>query len=370
MWYSNLVEKDNSKILLKFAMIKQSSAMDELWNTLNDAGITDAIGTPSRKDFEQKMHQKDPSFAGAISQNALSLEDKKQKQIQQSYANFVSGRILAEEIRKARDYAASQGRQPSVAELRSARMLANERLMEEGFFDEGLGMPSQIHVGRRGPLGKIKLKPAALPPSEKITDQEIQNMANQILAEEQERAIAIARQQYENGERLSPEPTAADMRIAVINANQRLNEGLKFRVGTRGPLPSKFELNRNIENSKEYYEWKKKQKMKENLGLSDALDVEPGNIAVPQPNDTPDEFLSPEEQFVEQQDQESFQNDLSIIQQQSNFPVLPPVHPPTCRCLIVQEGKTFKWQTVGDDRVCDECNEYAKQFNSLRNNNI
>ncbi len=106
-------------------------------------------------------------------------------------------------------------------------------------------------------MGKIRLKQTDVPRNEIITDKEIQEMANQILFEEQERARAIALQRYQNGLSTSPEPTAADMRLAVLNANQRLKEGLKFRIGTRGPLPSKFELNRNIENSKEYYEWKK-----------------------------------------------------------------------------------------------------------------
>jgi len=370
-WYSSLIDpENNADLLIKIAMKKQASAIDELWNSLNDVGITDAIGTPSRKEFEAKMQQKDPSFARGISQQALSLEDKKQQQIQQSYANFVSGRILAEEISKVRQQANLQGRQPSVAELRAARRMANDRLMSEGIFDEGLGMPSQIQVGKRGPLGRIRLKPMQMPDKEKITDAEIQSMANNILAEEQERTRAIARQRYKNGESASPEPTAADMRLAVINANQRLKEGIKFRIGKRGPLPAKFELNRNIENSKEYYEWKNKQKMKENLGLSDVLDVQPGNIAIPQPDMNPNDNFSIEENIVEKQDQAQFDNDLQIIQQQANFPVQPPVHPPTCRCRIVQEGKTFKWQTAGDDRVCDECNEYARQFNLLRNNNI
>lgn len=369
-WYSSLMEPDNAEDWIKIAMVKQSSSIDELWQSLNKAGITDKIGTPSRQEFEKRMQQKDPSFVGSLSQHSLNLQEGQQQQIQSAYSNFVSGRILSEEISKARQQAASQGREPSVAELRAARRIANDRLLNEGIFDVGLGIPSQIHVGRRGPLGRIRLKPTDVPSNEKITDTEIQNMANQLLAEEQERARAIARQRFENGETSSPEPTAADMRAAVLNANQRLKEGLKFRVGTRGPLPSKFELNRNIENSKEYYEWKKKQKMKENLGLSDVLDVEPGNIAVPYPDMNDNDNLSPEEQMVEDREKASFQEDLDIIQKQSNYPVKPPVHPPTCRCMIVQEGKTFKWQTAGDDRVCDECKKHAIQFNQLRNNNI
>lgn len=365
MWYS--YNYNHSDKLIKYAMQKQASAIDELWKSLNDNGIAGKLGISDKGSFKQKMYQKDPDFVSSIGQHSSGHENA--SQIQQAYANFISGRVLAEEIGNARQQAQAEGRQPSVAELRAARRRANERLTEEGVFAKGLGMPSQIHVGRRGPLGKIRLKELEIP-KETITDEEIQGMANQILAEEQERARAIAQQRFDNGEAPSPEPTVADMRAAVYNANKRLEEGLKFRVGKHGPLPQKFELNRNIENSKEYYEWKEKQKKKENLGLNDVLEVQPGNIAVPYPDNNPNDNFIPEEDVIEQREQENFDKDLDTIQKQANFPVKPPVHPPTCRCRIVQEGKTFKWQTAGDERVCDECNEYARQFNSLRNNNI
>ena len=44
----------------------------------------------------------------------------------------MSGKILGEEIRKVRNMARMQGREPSVAELRAARRNANERLINEG----------------------------------------------------------------------------------------------------------------------------------------------------------------------------------------------------------------------------------------------
>lgn len=370
-WYSSFFKENYYNKLIKTAMKRQSSAIDELWNSLNSAGITDKIGTSSKKEFEQLMREKDPSFIGKMSQESINLEDKQKEQLQKSYASFISGRVLAEEISKARQKAIAEGRQPSVAELRKARRDANERLLNEGIYGEGLGIPTQIHVGRRGPLGRIKLKPTVVP-KEVITDQEIKAMANSILLEEQEKIKLMARQRFERGESNSPAPTTSEMRQAIFNANERLKEGLKFIIGTRGPLPgvSNLKLNRNIENSKEYYEWRDRQKKKENLGLNDVLDVEPGNVAVPYPDTNPNDNFSEEENIIEERDMENFQSVLDIIEQQSKFPIRPPVHPPTCRCRIVQEGKTFKWQTAGDDRVCDECNEYARQFNLLRNNII
>ncbi len=366
MWYS-YSSNDHYNKLIKYAMVKQASAIDELWRNLNSSGVLSQIGISDKNDFVQKMLQKDPAFIQSISEGSINLQEQQKKQIQQSYANYISGRILAEEIGKVRQKAAMEGREPSVAELRAARMNANKRLSDEGIFAEGLGMPSQIHVGRRGPLGKIKLKPIEVPTGEKITDPDILKMADKILQEEFQRTKAIVKALFDEGKRDSPLPTAADMRTAIMNANQRLSEGLKYRIGTRGPIPSRFELNRNIENSKEYYEWKERQKKKENLGLSDVLDVEPGNIAVPRPSDPNEEGLSPEEQAINQMDQESFDENLEIIQAQSNYPVMPPVHPPTCRCRIVSQGKTFYWKTAGDDRVCEECKYHAAEFNKLRN---
>lgn len=366
MWYS-YNSNDNYNKLIKYAMMKQSSAIDELWKNLNSSGALAQLGVTDKNDFAQKMLQKDPNFIQSISEGSVNLQDQQKQQIQQSYANYISGRILAEEISKVRQQAVLEGRQPSVAELRAARKNANQRLTNEGIFAEGLGMPSQIHVGRRGPLGKIKLKPVEVPTGEKITDPDILKMSDKILKEEFQRTKAIARALFDEGKRDSPLPTAADMRTAIMNANQRLSEGLKYRIGTRGPIPSRFELNRNIENSKEYYEWKERQKKKENLGLSDVLDVEPGNVAVPRPSDPNEDGLSPEEKTINQMDQEGFDKNLEIIQAQSNYPVMPPVHPPTCRCRIVPQGKTFYWKTAGDDRVCEECKYHADEFNKLRN---
>jgi hypothetical protein len=70
--------------------------------------------------------------------------------------------------------------------------------------------------------------------------------------------------------------------------------------------------------------------MKENLGLNNVLDIEPGNIAVPHPDTENQDNMSIEEQLIEEQDRQNFQDNLNIIQKQANFPIKPPVHPPTC----------------------------------------
>ena len=365
MWYSDLIGTDNvADRLIKYAMKKQAASTDELWQALKETGIADKLGVQGKKDFEQQMMQQNPSFAQSISQQAQTLQQKQQEQLQQSYANYVSGRVLAEEIGRARQQAAMEGRQPLVSELRAARRRANERLSEEGFFGEGLGIPTQIHVGRRGPLGRIRLKPTDFPTGQ-VKEAQIQALANQILAEEQERMRFIAQQRFERGESPSPEPTAADMRAVVHNVNQRLKEGLQFQVGTRGPLPAKFELNRNIEHSKEYYEWKERQKKKENLGLNDILDVEPGNIAIPHPGNVED-AQSPEEAEIIQREQENFDRQLAIINKQANYAPKPPLHH-RCRCKLYPLGKTYIWQTAGDDRVCDDCKDHAEIFNNIKN---
>jgi hypothetical protein len=49
-WYTSLISP-HVETFIRIAMVKQSSAIDELWNILNDAGITDQIGTPSKKEI-------------------------------------------------------------------------------------------------------------------------------------------------------------------------------------------------------------------------------------------------------------------------------------------------------------------------------
>jgi hypothetical protein len=365
MWFTAALDKyDTAEHLISTAMIKMAASVDELWGSLKATGISNQLGINNKQQLEQYMAQKDPSFLSSMGQQSSQLAQPQQQQVQTAYSNYLAGHVLGEEISKARQQAISEGRQPSVAELRAARQRANQRIQTEDVWHEGLGMPKQIQVGRRGPLSKVRVQEWK-PPIEKIKDETLISMANSILEQELQKARGVAFQEYVNGQRETADPTTAEIRAAMLVANQKLQEGLKFQIGKRGPVPKTPGLTRNIENNKEYYEWKKKREKKENLGLSDILDVAQGDVPVATPNVSPGDNYIPEEDMVEQQDEALFKKDLDIINKQYNFRPLPPLHPPTCRCRIVPLGKTFKWQTAGDERVCEQCKFYEAQFNAL-----
>lgn len=364
MWYRFAFEKIYlSKEIIKCSMIKAASSIDELWNNLRATGVANKINITDKNTFHQMFREKEPQQIESLGkQIAENVTDEMKGTIQQAYANYASGKILAEEINKIRELAAAENREPSVAELRQARINTNQRLENEMFFP-GLGMPSQIQTGRRGPLGKIKVTPQQFE-EEVISENEIKGMAQSILKKEIENKKREVYQKYLNGDVDSPVLTTADIRAAILNTNEQLEEGIKYRIGRRGPLPKQPGLTRHIKNEQDYYEWKKRQEKKRNLELGDVINVEEGNIPIPVPNaDTSDNYI-PEEDMVEAREAGDFVQNLETIKKQANYTPLPPLHD-NCRCNVMPVSGGYIWKTAGDDLVCDECLKHEALFNSL-----
>lgn len=317
--------------------------MDELWRSLNSAGISQRMGWGDKAQFSQWISSTPRGaemLGGEIQKNVLNPDTK--GQIGQNYANYISGKILSEEMAAARNNALTQGREPTVAEMRAARQRANDKITSGGYFAPGLGMPSSFQVGSRGPLGRPRLKIEA-PQIEPVTDQKKRDLAAGLFQREMNNARNESVRRYRAGEAPSPEPTAADLRIVINTVNEQLKEmgigeGVQFLVGSRGPVGVP-KLVHKTETEEEYYERKNAKEKKENLNLSPVLDVKDGNVPIPSQDITPQNVVT-----------KSIQAALPR----------PPVHE-FCRCVAYDVGGNIIFKTA-DDTACAQCKMIEQQY--------
>lgn len=329
MWYSS--------------NIRTAASIDELWKSLNSAGIPARLGIQDKNQFSQwiaNTPQGAQMLGRQIKENAT--DPAVRSGIGQSYTNYVSGRILAEEMSILRNQALAEGREPTVSEMRAARQRANERLVADGLFAPGLGIPSTFQVGRRGPLGKPRLNQVeqAVAP---VTDPEKREVAAGLFQKAMAAARVEAVRRFQAGESPSPEPTAADLRAVIKSVNEQLKqmgigEGIQFLVGSRGPVGTP-KLVHKTDNEDEHHERKKAEERRQNLNLQPVLDVKDGNTPIPKQDITPQNIVTK-----------------SI---QAGLPK-PPVHE-FCRCITYDVGGNIIFKTA-DDTACEECKKLEKLY--------
>jgi len=304
------------------------------------------------------------------------------KRIQDSYSNFKAGRILGEEIRRANEAAVmarGEGATPSVAEMRAARQRANQRISEEAAI-EGLGLPKEFVVGKRGTLRELKpanqrrtplIRDVSMAPKP-LEDQDLAEVVGQIYRDEVSKIRAGVEERHRVGLLPSPEPTAADMRQAVRNANDIVSkmglDHIVFEVGSRGRFPSAGpRVSERIENEKHYWARKKAREKAENLGLEPPIDVNPDTpVVLTNPfNLDPNDNRLPEEDQIEAREKARFDQKVTGKRAQMSYRPRPPIHD-RCRCSIIDLGMGQQWLTAGDDRVCEECLRHSAAFNAMR----
>ena len=122
-----------------------------------------------------------------------------------------------------------------------------------------------------------------------------------------------------------------------------------------------------------YYEGKRRRKKKENLGLEDVVDIEPGNIPIQRPIVDPTDDSIPEEAAVERVEAEEFPEEMAVKMQQAGFEQsglgkLPQVHE-GCRCTVRDLGGAYKW-LLADSGACPDCQQNSAKFNSLSNKGL
>ena len=379
MWYG--LAKSEFQDVQRSLMVRQAGAVDNLWRSLYQAGIADRMGLTGPQDLQPFLG--DQRFLEEMGRETSNVPSEALRhRIQESFSNFKAGRILGEEIRRARETAATlrgEGAEPTVSEMRAARQNANRRITEEAAV-EGLGLPKEFVVGQRGRLRELKpasqrrtplLKDIAMAPKP-LEDQDLANVVGQIYRDEVSKIRTQLEERFRAGLIGSPQPTAADMRQAVRNANDRINQmGLDhivFEVGARGRFPSAGpRVTERIENEKHYWARRKAREKADNLGLQPPIDVNPETPVVLQnpyaldPNDN----RLPQETEIENRERETFDTKVRSRRSQAAYPFKPPLHN-RCRCSIINLGMGQQWLTAGDDAVCPECQRRSDEFNSMR----
>ena len=362
-------------------MVRMAGAVDSLWHSLSQAGIADRLGLTGPQDLRPFLG--DQRFLQEMGRETSNVPNEALKRrIQDSYSNFKAGRILGEEIRRANDaamMARGQGATPTVAEMRAARQTANQRISEEAAI-EGLGLPKEFVVGQRGRLRELKpatqrrtplLRDIAMAPKP-LEDQDLAEVVGQIYRDEVSKIRTGLEERFRAGLVPSPEPTAADMRQAVRNANDRVTQmGLDhivFEVGSRGRFPSAGpRVSERIENEKHYWARRKAVEKAENLGLQPPVDVNPETpVVLPNPFTLdPNDNRLPQEDQIEDRERQRFEQKATGKRAQMSYQPRPPLHA-KCRCSIVDLGMGQQWLTAGDDRVCENCIAHSGAFNSMR----
>lgn len=320
--------------------------MDELWRSLNAAGIPQKIGLSDKNQFSQWISttpQGAEMLGREVQRNAVDPQVR--NQISQSYSNYVGGRILSEEMAAAKSRAVAEGREATTADFRAARQRANERINSENVFAPGLGMPSTFQVGKRGPLGRPRLN-SVTPQTEPVTDPKKREIAVGLFQKAMQEARAEAVRRYQAGEIPSPEPSAADLRIVINTVNEQLQqmgigEGVQFLVGGRGPVGTP-KLVHKTSTEEEYYERKKAKEKMENLDLSPVLDIEDGSVPIPKDDITPKNVITKS--------------------MQAALPK-PPVHE-FCRCVTYDVGGNIIYKTA-DETACPQCKALEQQYQGV-----
>jgi hypothetical protein len=364
-------------------MTRVAASMDELWRNLQDAGVTNHLGMRDPRDLQHFLAQQGQGGLEQIGGATGNIQDDQtRQQVQGSMQNYIAGRMLGEEIAKVRQQAASEGRQPTVAEMRAARMAANQRLMQEGSA-EWMGMPQQFQTGTRGPLRREPTPTTVTLPRSPLTDDRLSQIASDIYSGEVMRARLESQRRYDEGLSDTWEPAAADMRSAIRRTNQALTEmgypWVQLHVGSRGRFPrggpgvvevveqpeqfwaKERHRRRNEELGREREQADRKR---ENLGLDPTLDIGDGNVVVPSPDPDFSDNEIPEETEVEQREQEKFPSIVQRKRQQMAYQPRPALHQ-RCRCTILDLVGGQVWKTAGDDRVCEHCRANSEAFNSL-----
>ena len=376
-------------------MTRVAASMGDLWKNLESAGVAGHLGMTNPRELQTWLGQQGQAGLEQIGGAAANVQDDgARQQLQGSMQNYVAGRTLGEEIARVRQQAAAEGRQPSVAEMRAARVRANERIMNEGSA-EWMGMPQQFQTGRRGPLAKNpKLTQVTLPKSP-LVDPKLSQMASEIYSNEVMAAKLEAQRRFDEGQSETYEPTAADLRGAVRRTNQALTDmgypWVQLQVGSRGPLakggPGYVEVTEQPQqfwakerhrrrNEELAQEREKADRKRQTLGLDPALDIGQTdgeeNIVVPSPDQHTGDEVIPEEIEIENREEQKLPAMIERKRLQMQYEPRPPyMHDddipgqPTCRCQIVDLPGGQIWKTVGDDRVCQKCQYHSQIFNSL-----
>jgi len=384
MWYRTALGETTFSRTAALVMERFAASRGQLWKLLRDTGVADRMGFGTPLELDDYLGNSGADGVRQIGSTFGDVPDEAARaNLQRSLGNYLSGRILGEEIAKARDAAIADGRRPSVAELRAARRRANDRIMEEASA-EGLGLPVQFQIGSRGPLSRNPKLQSVSPDPVPITEETLQEMASGIYSRQVNIARAEAQRRYRDGESDDWRPTAADMRAAVQRANEELSDlgypFVQFSVGGRGrfPLggpslqevagePGQFwakERHRRRNEEKEL-ERRRDEHKRDTLGLEPALDIDEDTpVVVPSPNPDSSDDTMPEETEIEDRQRQQFPSTVQRKRAQMTYRPRPPLHE-HCRCSIVDLAGGQLWKTAGDEFVCPECLYHSAVFNGL-----
>jgi len=384
MWYKTALGTDRFARTASAIMERVAASRGELWKLLRDTGVADKMGFRTPRDFDSYLGSSGQGGIQDIGAASGDVPDEAARSnLQRSLGNYLSGRILGEEIRRSRDAAIAEGRQPSVAELRDARRRANQRIMSEASA-EGLGLPVQFQVGRRGPLARNPRLQTVRPDPVPLSDEKMSEMASGIYARQVSIARFEAQRRYDEGESDDWRPTAADMRSAVQRANQELADlgypFVQFNVGSRGRFPTGGPSIQEItqqpdqfwakerhrrRNEEKELERRRDEEKRRTLGLAPALDIDPDTpVVVPSPDPDETDDTMPEETAIEDRQRKEFPSTVQRKRVQMAYQPRPPLHE-HCRCSIVDLVGGQVWKTAGDEFVCQECIYHSTVFNGL-----
>ncbi len=348
---------------VKEPLIRRASSLDELWRNLHETGVAGNMGLGDKGQLYDWVSDSNPEGLSNFTEEVKGIpEEATRRQLEKVYSNYVSGKVLGEEIRRAQEIAQAEGREASTSELRAARMRANERIQQMRVSDTS----PTFQVGTRGPLGQPRL---IQPKPEFITNQTVIDQASEAL----QKSIAQLRQralgEVATGTRKTPELTASDTRMAIQETNEYLAslglpEAAEWVVGKRGPTGIPRLVRGRDRAKSEYDERLERRERKQNLDLEPVMDIEEGQVPIPVPHVDPTDDNLPEEAVIENREADQFEMNVRKKNLQASYQPRPKMHD-HCRCVVLDLGSAYVWRTSGDERVCPDCKQHSDIFNGL-----